>query len=81
MESNLIEAAWLGYALKFGVPEHTPQWIETRRGFFAGAAALFSAILLMLDPGTEPTDADLTKMDALNAELERFVTDLQTGRG
>ena len=81
MESNLIEALWLGYARKVGVPEHTTQWVETRRGFFAGAAGLFSAILDMLEPGEEPTDGDLAKMDALNEELKRFVTDVANGLG
>jgi hypothetical protein len=38
----------------------------------AGSAILFQALLKMLDPGEEPTDADLDKMDAISKELNAF---------
>ena len=33
----------------------------------------------MLEPGEEATEGDLTKMDDLNDELERFAVDLKEG--
>jgi hypothetical protein len=40
--------------------------------FKGGAAVLFYAILAMFDPGGEPTDDDLGKMDMLHREVEAF---------
>lgn len=53
---------------------------EMRRAFYAGATTLFQTIMAMLDPGTEPTPADLAKMDRLHAELKHFTSELSAGR-
>lgn len=70
---KLIEAAWLSY-LREVIPAGAPtvQIVESRRAFYAGAQATFRGIVRMLDPGVEPTDADLAKMHALDAELREF---------
>lgn len=52
---------------------------EMRRAFYAGAIALFSSILSILDPGTEPTDRDLRVMDALKAEMDDWERRLKAG--
>ena len=35
----------------------------------AGAQVLFSSIVNILDPGSEPTEADLKRMDLIHNEL------------
>jgi hypothetical protein len=65
-----IEAAWRGYEKLISPRDNE----EARLAFWAGASVLFYAMLKMLDPGDEPTDADLAKMDALNTEIEKFTS-------
>lgn len=55
------------------------QKIETRRAFYAGAAALFSGLLSILEPGAEATENDLKVMDSIKAELDQFAADLHGG--
>lgn len=78
---NMIELMWRAFAKHIDVPAGGVQWTEMRRAFFAGAATMWQAQLLILDPGTEATEADFARMDSLNAELDRFMTDLMAGRG
>jgi hypothetical protein len=80
-EMTTIKELWDSYA-KDVVPKDAPtvqRW-ETRRAFYAGAQAVFMSILTMLDPGTEPTEADLRKMDALDQELRIFKEEVRAGR-
>lgn len=80
-DQKIMDAAWRSYAeqvLPFGASDVQRQ--ESRRAFYAGAQSLFGGILTMLDPGEEPTDADLAKMDAVQAELSQFADDIQAGR-
>jgi hypothetical protein len=46
---------------------------DMRMAFFAGAHHLFASIMSVLDAGTEPTDADLRRIDLISAELDRFI--------
>jgi hypothetical protein len=48
--------------------------------FYAGAQALLGAAINNLDPGEDPTDADLDRMSALNAELVAFTQAVTVGR-
>jgi hypothetical protein len=70
---KLIEAGWMGYRLAV-MPQNAPpiQIDECRLAFMAGAAHLFSSVVSILDPGDEPTDADLRRMDMIHAELQAF---------
>jgi hypothetical protein len=73
-QGRLIEAGWIGFrftALTGEVP--AAQLDELRNVFFAGAQHLFSSIMIILDPGAEPTAADLQRMDLINAELKTFI--------
>lgn len=72
-QGRLIEAGWLAYRLKV-VPASAGQVQveETRRAFYAGAQQLFASIMVMLDPGAEPTDADDRRMEAIDNELREF---------
>ena len=78
-EGHLLETAWQLYAVQAKVPPGGVQWIESRRCFFAGALLTFEAIMVTLDPGEEPTDADLARMDRLHKELDRHRDDVMAG--
>lgn len=69
-DGKLIEAGWVALRL-LTTMENTPeqQLNEMRRCYFAGAQHLFSSIMMMLDPGTESTNADLKRLDMINSEL------------
>lgn len=75
-QGKLIEAGWIGLRIA-AVPLDAPavQLSEMRMAFFAGAQHLFSSIMTILDPGSEPTDADLKRMDLIDAELRKFIAD------
>jgi hypothetical protein len=40
--------------------------------FYAGAISLFGSMITILDPGEEPTDADLAQIQAIHDELEEY---------
>jgi hypothetical protein len=72
-DGRLIEAGWV--ALRhLSIPEDAPdtQVSEMRIAYMLGAQHLFSSIIAMMDPGTEPTDEDLRRMDLIYEELEKF---------
>lgn len=72
----LIEAGWIGLRLACDL-EDAPklQLDEMRNAFFAGAQHLFASIMTILDPGAEPTDKDLERMDLIDSELKKFIND------
>lgn len=78
-QTNMIEALWLLFAATVKIPTGGVQWVESRRCFFAGAATLFEAVCRIMEPGTDPTDADLERMSAIANELERLGKDLAAG--
>lgn len=69
----LMRTAWLGYRREV-IPPDAPevQVTESRRAFYAGAGALFSLLLVVLDPGEEPTEHDLDRVTGLYDELKEF---------
>lgn len=78
---KLIADAWRDFEIKvIPLNAHKIQRTECRRAFYAGAISMWRGILTMLEPGTEPTDADLKKMDEIKAEIDRYAVDLQAGR-
>ena len=77
-----IEEAWLDFSRKcLPVTAGPVQRQEMRRAFYAGAMGLYSHLMTDLDPGVDPTDADLARMAAIDADLARFGAEVQTGRG
>jgi len=74
-DGRLIEVGWLSLRLA-SVASDAPQVQidEMRNAFFAGAQHLFASIMGVLDPGSEPTDADLRRMDLIHHELQAFIT-------
>jgi hypothetical protein len=81
-EGKLIEAGWISLRL-VAIPADAPelQIEEMRNAFFAGAQHLFASILSVLDPGEEPTAADLQRFDNINDELTRFIDDYKRRKG
>lgn len=81
-DGKLIEAGWVG--LKAACfPDAEPSALqeeEMRNAFFAGAQHLLSSIMNTLDPGSEPTDADLLRLVNIEKELRAFILDFQTRR-
>jgi len=54
---------------------------ELRATFFAGAQHLFGSIMGVLDPGTEPTERDLRRMDLIAHELDAFIEEYKQRHG
>jgi hypothetical protein len=79
---KLIEAGWISLRIA-AVPRDAPpiQLTEMRQAFFAGAHHVFNSIMVVLEPGEEPTDADLDRMDKINAELNAFLDDFKRKHG
>ncbi|HEU4344065.1 MAG TPA: hypothetical protein VFU31_21125 [Candidatus Binatia bacterium] len=77
-DGKLIEAGFAALRLTV-IPADASaiQVREMRMAFMAGAQHLFSSIISVLDPGSEPTDADLRRMNLINAELEAFVQEMK----
>jgi len=77
-EGKLIEAGWVALRI-MAIADDAPavQLAEMRMAFMAGAQHLFGSILTMLDPGTEETEADLTRMDLIQKELDSFGAELE----
>lgn len=53
---------------------------ESRRAFYAGATAIFGAMLAGLDETQDVTEQDLRKVDAIAHDLRDFVNDLKDGK-
>lgn len=73
-QGKIIEAGWMGLRL-MSVPEGASQTqIDTMRScFFAGAQHLFASIMQILEPGEEPTDKDMERLDLIHKELNDFI--------
>lgn len=77
-QGRIIEAGWQGLRLMAVPPGAPPVQIrEMRNAFFAGAQHLFSTIMRTLDPGDEPTEADMRRLDNIQAELDAFIKDFE----
>ena len=74
---KLIESGWVAFRL-FVVPADAPQIQidEMRHAYMAGAQHLFSSVMTIMEPGNEPTDADLRRMDLIADELDAFAKEL-----
>jgi hypothetical protein len=68
-----IKHGWDSYH-RLVVPRNASdiQVTETKQAFYAGAAILFQALMLTLDPGVEPTDTDMQRMADIQAEIDAF---------
>ncbi len=75
---QIIEGGWKAYELLTGLKDASEvQRTECRKAYFFGAQHLFASIMGFLEPGTEPTELDLERMDKLDQELRRFVEEIK----
>lgn len=79
-EGCLIEAGWVGLRTMWLMPDTPDYQVDAlRMAFMAGAQHTFTSFLTMLDPGEDPTDADMARMDKIQAELDAFEKELRRG--
>lgn len=83
---QLMAAGFVSMRLSV-IPPDAPkvQVDEMRMAFFAGAQHLFASLMAVLDPGEEPTEADLERISLIAKELETFADEMrlrvaETGR-
>jgi hypothetical protein len=76
----VIEEEWKKFCLACFGNISDQQYIDLRRTFYGGASALYFALMKMLDPGIEATEADLEKMRAFHGELAAFNEDVKAGK-
>jgi hypothetical protein len=74
----LIEAGFASLKV-MALPPDAPeiQVREMRMAFFAGAQHLFGSLMGILDPGEEPTDDDLKRLDLIDKELQAFIQEFE----
>ena len=72
-KGKLVEAGFAAFR-HFVIPKDASpvQVSEMRLAFMAGAEHVFSSIMTMLDPGEEPSSADLRRMDMIHREIEEW---------
>jgi hypothetical protein len=77
-EGKLIELGWYSLRQK-AVPADAPEVLtdEMRMAFFAGAQHVFASIMGILEPGAEPTDADMRRLSLTAKELQEFEDELK----
>lgn len=77
-QGKLVEGGWRAFMLLTDLDKASEvQRNEMRKAYYAGCQHLFSSIMTIMDPGEEPTEADLRKMDFIHQELEAFVEELK----
>lgn len=76
-EGLLIEAGWASLR-KVWLASDTPeaQVADLRKAFMAGAQHTWASMMTMLDPGDDPTTADLSRMEKIQNELDAFGREL-----
>lgn len=72
-----VEAGWQIYRLFFlKLPFHEPSY-DLQEAFFVGAEYTFNSMISALDPGEEPTEDDMRRMELLKAEIDQISSTLQ----
>lgn len=81
-QGKIVEGGWQAFKI-LRIPATAPerQKEEMRKAFFLGAQHLFAAVTGMLDPGTEPTEKDMRRMELIYKELKDFVDEVTKGKG
>ena len=70
---KIIEGGWWAFVETGGLKNAPGQQLsDMRKAYMLGAQHLFASIMGILDPGNEPTDRDLKRMDLIHDELEAF---------
>jgi hypothetical protein len=77
-DGKLIEAGWVIMQTMIMPPDASQAQIDDMRmAYMAGAQHLFSSMISIMDPGEEPTDADLNRMDLIHRELEAWRKEME----
>lgn len=68
-----IEAGFAAFA-HFVIPKDAPpiQTREMRLAFMAGAEFVFQSIMSTLDPGENPTDDDMKRVEVIHDEIQAW---------
>lgn len=75
---KVMEGGWQAFLLVSGLQDAPDmQKREMRKAYYLGAQHLFASIMTMLDPGSDPTDADVHGMDLIQDELKAFTDELR----
>lgn len=76
-EGRVMATGWLGFSRAVLPPNaDAHQDEDMRRSFYAGAQAIYTAMMIVMDPGSEPTERDLKRMANIDAELQQYVAEL-----
>lgn len=72
-KGKLIEAGFAAMR-HLAIPKDArPEQVEDMRfAFMCGAEHLFSSMMSGLDPGEEPTDADMRRLDLIGREIDEW---------
>lgn len=82
-----------GMVIEFGfatmISQTYPDWQnmpkqqldDLRCAFFGGAQHLWGSIMGFLDPGAEPTERDMRRMDLIAHELDAFIDEYKKRHG
>ena len=65
------------------IPNDAPQIQkdEMKNAFFAGASHLFTSIMSVLEPGDDPTEKDIKRVELISEELDRYLAEFQVKHG
>jgi hypothetical protein len=76
----LIEAGFIVFCVMMygsGFTAMPPDQVrQLRHAYLAGAQNLWGSVMNMLDPGMEPSERDLRRMDLINEEIRKFHDEL-----
>jgi hypothetical protein len=79
-KGKLIEGGFAALVLIMFPNATSAQRRDLRLAYMAGAEHLFTSIVGIMDPGEEPTTADLSRMDLIHAELQAWRTEMEGRR-
>jgi len=77
-DGRLIEVGWVALR-RIAVPPDAPeiQINEMRMAFMAGAQHVFASMMSFMDPGEEPTERDMMRVEQLHNELDAFRKEME----
>jgi hypothetical protein len=76
-DGRLIEAGWIAFRLVAVPPDASATQLDAMRiAYMAGAQHLFSSIMTILEPGQMETEADVSRLDLIDKELDKFAQEL-----
>jgi hypothetical protein len=77
-DGKLIKAGWIGLRLAVITLDAPGRQVDDMRlAYMAGAQHLFASIIDTMDPDSEPTEADMKRMQLIDDELSAFTKELE----